>query len=429
MPLGKSILSGRGGRNLLKDEMGKCEGCEGGMGITGAVLDTSWPWIQLRIPTDTASVFSASSEDSSEVTTPRREDVTPRVVPGLPWPESASEGFESLHVSEDDTLVLSPTPSQAPSLQDELDPGGPYLPPWNSQRFRFWKVHMMAARSGGQVELYQDLMTAGTVAVKHLPRSRLRDSPQAYQDAWPGEVENPWKEIEIMMRFGMPGADQLPGVCHSFGAFRTESGDGMLVSEYLPGGDLFDIAAKLGEPGYDREQQVYPIVISLIQAVRALHVRGIAHGDISLENALLRYGSQVVLIDFAMAVTENVEAATGHRGKPSYMAPEMFLQRSYDALAADVFSCGVCAYALAMGSYPWSSTRPNACLAFMFAQRFGLTELLQRRRLATASKQRVPIASRMTPSFHQLLVGLLKMDPARRPKFHHLDWQLQKDGW
>jgi len=57
MPLGKSILSGRGGRNLLKDEMGKCEGCEGGMGITGAVLDTSWPWIQLRIPTDTASVF------------------------------------------------------------------------------------------------------------------------------------------------------------------------------------------------------------------------------------------------------------------------------------------------------------------------------------------------------------------------------------
>lgn len=130
-----------------------------------------------------------------------------------------------------------------------------------------------------------------------------------------------------------------------------------------------------------------------------------------------------------MDVTENVEAATGHRGKPSYMAPEMFLQRSYDALAADVFSCGVCAYALAMGSYPWSSTRPNACLAFMFAQRFGLTELLQRRRLATASKQRVPIASRMTPSFHQLLVGLLKMDPARRPKFHHLDWQLQKDGW
>ena len=59
--------------------------------------------------------------------------------------------------------------------------------PRNSQRFRFWKVHMMAARSGGQIELYLDLMTAGTVAVKHLPRQRLRDSPQAYQEAWPGK--------------------------------------------------------------------------------------------------------------------------------------------------------------------------------------------------------------------------------------------------
>ena len=62
-------------------------------------------------------------------------------------------------------------------------------------------------------------------------------------------------------------------------------------------------------------------------------------------SGLLLVAEQVVLIDFAMAVTENVEMATGHRGKPSYMAPEMFVQQSYDALAADVFSCGVCAYA------------------------------------------------------------------------------------
>lgn len=394
-------------KNLSVEDMGKCGGC-----ITEAVLERSWPWIQLRIPSDDASVAS------SEVSEGAREE------PHVPWPDS-EEDFESRYRQE--SLVSSPTPSQVPSLE-ELDPGGPggpYLPPWNAQRFRFWKVLMMAARSGGQVELYVDLMTAGMVAVKHLPRSRLRDSPQAYQEAWPGEVENPWKEIEIMTRFGMPGPEQLPGICHSFGTFRTEQGDGMLVSEYLPGGDLFDIAAKLGDPGIEREQQIYPIVISLMQAVRALHVRGIAHGDISLENALLRYGSQVVLIDFAMAVTENVEAATGHRGKPSYMAPEMFVQRCYDGLAADVFSCGVCAYALAMGSYPWSSTRPNACLAFMFAQRFGLTELLQRRRL-TASRKRAPIASYMSPTFQQLLVSLLKMDPARRPKFHHLSWDLQK---
>ena len=41
--------------------------------------------------------------------------------------------------------------------------------------------------------------------------------------------------LHLRMRFGMPGPEQLPGVCHSLGAFRTENGDGMLVSEYLPG--------------------------------------------------------------------------------------------------------------------------------------------------------------------------------------------------
>lgn len=65
----------------------------------------------------------------------------------------------------------------------------------------------------------------------------------------------------LRMRFGMPGADQLPGVCHSFGAFRTESGDGMLVSEYLPGttisricrscfgGNQFDWSTTVGSSG------------------------------------------------------------------------------------------------------------------------------------------------------------------------------------
>ncbi|OLP92550.1 Serine/threonine-protein kinase GIN4, partial [Symbiodinium microadriaticum] len=305
------------------------------------------------------------------------------------------------------------------------------LPPWNPQRFRFWKVHMLAARSGGQVELYLDFMTGGTVAVKHLPHSRLRDSPQAYHEAWPGEVENPWKEIEIMLRFGFPGPDQLPGVARSFGAFCTARGDGMLVSEYLPGGDLFDIAAKLDEPGYKRELQVVPIIMSLIQGVRALHARGVAHGDISLENALLKSGSQVVLVDFAMAVTENLDAATGRRGKPSYMAPEMFTQRTYDARAADVFACGVCAYALAMGSYPWVSTRPGACLAFVFAQRFGLQALMQRRRLAaTPRRPRTPIGECMSPAFRQNLVHMMAMDAARRPKLHeYVSYEVLQKGW
>jgi len=409
----------------------------GGRKLTGApAKGHTWtPLLRRLCSSDEENPsFSASSSSASVPTDVFSEPCSmPLVSAADQNSDKAGSPVHSTWSDPEEEQVVGPTPSQVlPPLIFRPDPGGRLLlPPWNPQRFRFWKVHMLAARSGGQVELYLDFMTGGTVAVKHLPHSRLRDSPQAYHEAWPGEVENPWKEIEIMLRFGFPGPDQLPGVARSFGAFCTARGDGMLVSEYLPGGDLFDIAAKLDEPGYKRELQVVPIIMSLIQGVRALHARGVAHGDISLENALLKSGSQVVLVDFAMAVTENLDAATGRRGKPSYMAPEMFTQRTYDARAADVFACGVCAYALAMGSYPWVSTRPGACLAFVFAQRFGLQALMQRRRLAaTPRRPRTPIGECMSPAFRQNLVHMMAMDAARRPKLHeYVSYEVLQKGW
>jgi hypothetical protein len=67
MPLGKAVSSRGASGSLLKaDDMGKCEVCEGSIegSITPGTLDTSWPWISLRIPTDTASVFLKAREYS-----------------------------------------------------------------------------------------------------------------------------------------------------------------------------------------------------------------------------------------------------------------------------------------------------------------------------------------------------------------------------
>ena len=64
MPLGKSVSYRASGSLLKADNMGKCEVCEGSNegSITPGTLDTSWPWISLRIPTDTASVFLKARE-------------------------------------------------------------------------------------------------------------------------------------------------------------------------------------------------------------------------------------------------------------------------------------------------------------------------------------------------------------------------------
>lgn len=48
-------------KNLSVEDMGKCGGC-----ITEAVLERSWPWIQLRIPSDDASVASSEASEWSK---------------------------------------------------------------------------------------------------------------------------------------------------------------------------------------------------------------------------------------------------------------------------------------------------------------------------------------------------------------------------
>jgi serine/threonine protein kinase len=309
-------------------------------------------------------------------------------------------------------------------LCDDLQPrqvSNDVLPPWDAQRYRFERVIMPAPQSGGQVELHLDRMTGQTVAVKRFPHVWLRDSPQAYNEAYPETLENPWQELEVSQSFGRPGAEHLAGVCFFHGAFRCANGDAVLASEYLPGGDLFELASNLGPPGPQRERQAWPMVMSLLDTVLALHKRGVAHGDVSLENIMLRRvpnsnAKQVVLVDFGMTVSGNLSKATGTRGKPSYQAPEMFLQECYDARSADLFACGVVAYALAVGSYPWNSTRPGRCFAFDYAQKFGLEAFLQRRKISTGdnSNIKVPVGTILSSEYTRVMLRLLDFNPSRR---------------
>lgn len=353
----------------------------------------------------------------------RGKEVSISMNPGLCLEDCLTDSFVLSEVSEEFSPLSTSASSQAnlAPVQDlpALADGHPQLEQWNSQRFRFLKVLMIAPRSGGQIELHMDRMTSATVVVKRLPMSRMREDAEAYHFLFPDEQEDPWKEIEVSQLLGRPG-DHFMGSCLCYGAFRNQEGDVLLVSEYLPGGDLFDMASLMSPPGPLREAEVWPIVMCLLEVVLALHSRGIAHSDISLENALLRRleskAAQVVLVDFGAVVTSNLGVATGVRGKPSYQAPEMHTHPTYDARAADIFACGVVAYALVVGSYPWSSTRPGACLAFEYAQRQGVQALLQRRRVPAQGleKLRMTVASCLSLRFQRLLVGLLDADPKRR---------------
>jgi serine/threonine protein kinase len=152
-----------------------------------------------------------------------------------------------------------------------------------------------------------------------------------------------------------------------------------------------------------------------------LHERGVAHGDISLENAMLRRcrrtgRTEVALVDFGATVVGNTSEAVDRRGKPSYQAPEMHRQASYDARLADLFSCGVVAYGLAVGNYPWKSTKPGVSTAFELAYKYGVGAFLERRKVPVAegSSVRLPLASLLSRRYLCLLTTLLDMEPCNR---------------
>mmetsp|Transcript_51153 Transcript_51153/g.121564 ORF Transcript_51153/g.121564 Transcript_51153/m.121564 type:complete len:383 (-) Transcript_51153:159-1307(-) len=289
------------------------------------------------------------------------------------------------------------------------------LKPWEADQFDFKHVVMPALRCGGQIELYVDRITGEECIVKRVPYERLGNNRAEFKLANPHDLEDPWKEMEIATKYGTERHGALPGICRCYGLYKDTNGDALIMFEHLAGGDLFNVAQRRDEPGAAREAAMWPLVKSLLNTVLSLHSFGVAHGDISLENAVLRGGPEstdVVLIDFAMSCTDNIHTATSIRGKPSYQAPEMYTHSTYDMCCADLFACGVVAYSLAVRGYPWSLTRPGADPAFTFAMMNGVRSFLKKRRVNGNGSPRV--SDVLSPRYRTLLEYLLHPDPSQR---------------
>lgn len=295
------------------------------------------------------------------------------------------------------------------------------FPPWDGKMFQLERVlRPVVDRRRCQIELVRNVVSDTRLVVKRFPRDRLCESPAAFRMHYPGDTEDPWQEILLAQQLGSVASTRVKGVCPCYGAFTDERGDVLLASEWVPGGDLFDLASNLGPVGPEREAQALPILKSLLEAVTGLHKLGIAHNDVSAENALLRCGQdgqmEVVLLDFAMAVSgADLSAVHGVRGKLMYRAPETVAYDAvYDARAADLFACGVVGYALAIGNYPWMSTVPGACKAFEYARANGIPRFFQKRYVSQHGQQKVSVAKALSQRYQAILEVLLDMDPRNR---------------
>ncbi len=125
--------------------------------------------------------------------------------------------------------------------------------------------------------------------------------------------------------------------------YAARDGAAVLVTEYLPGGDLVPLA---GNPlpcwlGAARE---------LASALAAVHAAGLVHGDVKARNVLFDGRGRAKLIDFGSACAIGAPLGTGGR-TPAHIP--LRLELTYAATAADVYAFAVLLYELLTGRLPF----------------------------------------------------------------------------
>lgn len=191
--------------------------------------------------------------------------------------------------------------------------------------------------SFGFVQMAYDRQTRQQVAIKFIPRG---DKVTKYVQ----------REILNHRRLIHPHIVEMREV------FLTEEYLAIAM-EFASGGDLFSLVGRSnGLCEADARWYFQQLVISIDYC----HSMGVANRDIKLENALLDANPRPLLkiCDFGYSKHENFQSAPGSRvGTPAYLAPEVILTtrgNTYNAKAADVWSCGVLLYIMLAGAYPFS---------------------------------------------------------------------------
>ena len=184
--------------------------------------------------------------------------------------------------------------------------------------------------SGGMGAVYvaRDVGLQRHVAVKTLP---VGDGPGLVRLT---------EEARAMAVVAHPAIAQIHGL-------ETWRGRPLLVVEFLPGGTL---AARL-ERGPLPSPDAAGVVLTLSEALTALHEAGYVHGDVKPSNIGFASDGTAKLLDFGLArLTHDHDRPTG--GTLSYMSPEV-LGGGRAGEADDVWSLCVVLYEMVAGRRPF----------------------------------------------------------------------------
>ena len=203
--------------------------------------------------------------------------------------------------------------------------------------------HTLGEGTFGKVKAGVHLLTGEKVAVKVLEKERILDK---------GDIKRVTREIQILKHIRHPNIVHLLEVIEKPRHIY-------LVTEHVSGGELFDFIVAHGRL---QETQACHIFRQIIQGVDACHAMGVAHRDLKPENLLIDEDGNIKIIDFGLSNTFDGPDALLRTacGSPCYAAPEMIAGRRYSGATADMWSLGVCLFAMLCGYLPFEDPDTGA---------------------------------------------------------------------
>lgn len=177
-----------------------------------------------------------------------------------------------------------------------------------------------------------------------------------------------------------------------------------VLSEWEPHPSLYELLRLRKGPLKWFEAQT--ILIDVCRGLKALHSKGVTHGDLRAQHVLLRQPcSDALLIDFAVSGAFGAPPATGLERSLAYWAPER-LTFAAATPSTDIYSFGVLAYLCLEGKLPFipNSPEPQAPIDPLLK----LSEMHH-------STQAPPMTSDAPQVIQLLIAQMLSKDPYLRP--------------
>ncbi|EAY04214.1 CAMK family protein kinase [Trichomonas vaginalis G3] len=122
--------------------------------------------------------------------------------------------------------------------------------------------------------------------------------------------------------------------------------------EYSDSGNLEQLVQANG--GIDESEAVLYFK-QIMSAISYIHERGVAHRDVTLKNILVSANGSAKLSDFGLCKHQPENSyLTTTCGTFVYVPPEILEEQMYDGLKADIWSAGICLYAMTCNHLPWT---------------------------------------------------------------------------